>query len=238
MTLDVEELPLSEEERLALGEITPERMAADLARYTGVEPIDGSGTRISSRNRDHPDNARAVDALVRDLEGIGSGRLDVRRHTFPDETGYRDNVEAELAGGEVDEVVLVTAHLDSIGGPRDRYNHRKDPAPGADDDGSGTVAVLAIARAFVALSRTKPFKRTVRFVLFNSEGSKRYACDEAILGTPIVAVFQMDMIGYNGRPPPDFELHVGIKIRPDIEELSRPLAERVSQADARGPAAA
>jgi len=64
-------------------------------------------------------------------------------HPFRHEGRALDNVEAELPG-ELDELVLVTAHLDSTAAFSAGYDPVRDPAPGADDDASGTVGVLAI----------------------------------------------------------------------------------------------
>lgn len=44
--------------------------AADVQRYAGVQPLDAAGT-IASRNVRHPDNDRAVDALLADLSAMG-----------------------------------------------------------------------------------------------------------------------------------------------------------------------
>lgn len=229
-----EEPPLSEDEQRAFGEITPQRIAADLARYTGTQPVDDHGTYIRSRHIFHADNALGVQALVRDLQAVGDGSFAVRVHPFRHEGRALDNVEAELPG-ELDELVLVTAHLDSTAASSAGYDPVRDPAPGADDDASGTVGVLAIARAMAALSRIKRPKRTIRFVLFNAEehglvGSKAYARDQAALAAPIVAVFQTDMIGYNREAPRTFELHAGFLPSADIQERSRVLAQRIVRA--------
>ncbi|MBZ5529117.1 MAG: M20/M25/M40 family metallo-hydrolase [Acidobacteriia bacterium] len=77
------------------------------------------------------------------------------------------NTVAEIRGSEKpDEVVIIGAHLDSW-----------DLGTGATDNGSGTTAVLAAARA-LARAGVKP-RRTIRFVLFPGEeqglyGSKAY----------------------------------------------------------------
>ena len=95
-------------------------------------------------------------------------------------------------------VVLVTAHLDSIninGGPA-------APAPGADDNGSGSAGLLEISRAF----KDHRGEHDLRFILFGGEeeglfGSKRY-----VAGLPaeersrIQAVVNMDMIGVLNAP--------------------------------------
>jgi carboxypeptidase Q len=77
------------------------------------------------------------------------------------------NTVAELTGSEKpDEVVIIGGHLDSW-----------DLGTGANDNGTGSTAVLAAARALVR-SSVKP-KRTIRFVLFTGEeqglnGSRAY----------------------------------------------------------------
>ena len=230
---------LNQEEIEALrSEITPESIAADVDRYGGKKPVDDAGAiTIKSRHIQHEHNALAVKALRQDLKRIGGDDFLVALHQFTHEGRDLDNVEAELVGSELEEIVLITAHLDSTAAftpPLGSYNPPKDPAPGVDDDGSGTVAVLAAARAIKRLSAIKQPKRTIRFVLFNAEehglaGSKAYAGNEATQETSIVAVYQMDMIGFNREPPRTYEVHSGIRQHPDVEKGSRVLAERIGR---------
>lgn len=90
-------------------------------------------------------------------------------------------------------VVIVTAHLDSInlqGGPT-------APAPGADDNGSGSAGVLEMAGVF----QGRQSARDLRFILFGGEeqglfGSKHYV--HSLSSTErarIAAVVNMDMVG-------------------------------------------
>jgi hypothetical protein len=105
------------------------------------------------------------------------------------------NVIADKRGNAAGarDVVLITAHLDSIniqGGPM-------APAPGADDNGSGSAGLLEMARVF-AMHRSE---HDLRFILFGGEeegllGSKRYVA--SLPGAEqqrIRAVVNMDMIG-------------------------------------------
>jgi hypothetical protein len=105
------------------------------------------------------------------------------------------NVIADQEGHAADGrgVVLVTAHLDSInirGGP-------EAPAPGADDNASGSVGVLEIARAL----RNHRGEHDLRLMLFGGEeeglfGSKHYVANlPAAERVRIRAVVNMDMIG-------------------------------------------
>jgi Zn-dependent M28 family amino/carboxypeptidase len=233
---------LSEEEIEAFQrEITPESVATDVERYSGKQPTDDAdGTTIESRHIQHEHNALAVAILARDLERIGGDDFSVRLHRFTEVTtqgSYAlDNVEAELAG-ELQEMVLITAHLDSTAAFTDfegrEYDPDADPAPGADDDGSGVAAVLAAARAIKRLSMVNKPKRTIRFVLFNAEeeglvGSGEYAREQAALRAPIAAVYQMDMMGYNKQAPLTYEIHAGADSQ-DIQDESLVLAERIGR---------
>jgi hypothetical protein len=224
-----------EEREVLAAAIRPEHVSGHLARYTGAAPARGSGSVITSRHVQHPDNGAAVSALVADLQEIGGGAFLVRRHRFPHEGRRLENVEAEFPGRGLDGVVLVTAHMDSTGARQAGYRPAADPAPGADDDGSGVAGVLAAAEAFRSLDAAGDVpRRTVRFVLFNAEehglvGSSAYARDQARLGTPIVGAFQMDMIGWDALPDRTFEVHAGISTRPAVEERSLALARTVAE---------
>lgn len=97
-------------------------------------------------------------------------------------------------------VVLVTAHLDSInipGGPT-------APAPGADDNGSGSAGVLEMARVF---SKHRS-EHDIRFILFGGEeqrslGSKHYISTlSSTEKLRILSVVNMDMIGNLNTPEP------------------------------------
>ncbi|OGO34475.1 MAG: hypothetical protein A2W35_16830 [Chloroflexi bacterium RBG_16_57_11] len=103
------------------------------------------------------------------------------------------NVVAQQTGeGQPERIFLLTAHLDSFSG--DPYNL----APGADDNASGSAAVMAIADI---LSRYH-FDCTLRYVLFTGEeqglrGSVAYANDLQALGENLQGVLNLDMVGYN-----------------------------------------
>ena len=79
--------------------------------------------------------------------------------------------------------------------------------PGADDNASGTAAVLELAR----LLRDVPLERTVRFVAFVNEeppffltehmGSRVYARAAARRGDRVVAMLSLETIGYYSDAP-------------------------------------
>ncbi|MGM0598987.1 MAG: M28 family metallopeptidase [Candidatus Rifleibacteriota bacterium] len=113
--------------------------------------------------------------------------------------------------------VLVVGHLDSTS-----PNPRND-APGADDNGSGSAGVLAIARMLKASGLQTA--ATVKFILFLGEeqglyGSKAYVRNlNATDKKNIVAVLNLDMIGFDKQPPLSVLLETNSFNRPMIENM-------------------
>jgi len=115
-------------------------------------------------------------------------------------SGIKDseNVVAYIKGSEKpDEVIIISAHLDHIGVQSDGEINN-----GADDDGSGTVAILEIAEAFKAAEKAgNGPKRTVLFLHVTGEelglyGSRYYADVDPIFPLKnTVANLNIDMIG-------------------------------------------
>ncbi len=146
--------------------------------------------RIGERNMFRPAPLEAAARyLERALVSLGYG---VEAQAFEAREQVVRNVEAALGGGSLaGEIVIVGAHYDSVIG-----------SPGANDNASGTAAVLELAR----LLRGRASARTVRFVFFVNEeppfyltedmGSRRYAARAREHGERIVAALSLETIGY------------------------------------------
>jgi hypothetical protein len=114
------------------------------------------------------------------------------------------NVVAAIEGSDPrlkDEWVVVCAHYDHDGADGKRVFN------GADDDGSGTVALLAIAEAYAEAARSgfRP-RRSVLFAAWNSEergllGAWAYAESPLVPLEKTIATLNMDMIGRNEEVP-------------------------------------
>lgn len=112
---------------------------------------------------------------------------------------YTWNAIGKLTGTDKtlgSEVVVLSSHLDHLG-VRDNAPGDDKLFNGADDDASGTVAVMELART---LGAGKKPKRTVYFVCFGSEEAGGYGSGYFVdnLGFPIeklVANLQFEMIG-------------------------------------------
>ena len=121
-----------------------------------------------------------------------------------------ENVIAIIEGTEKpDEYLILTAHLDHVGYGRTGSRLRKSYVGeindrihnGADDDGSGTVAMLEIAQAFKQASKKgKGPKRSIIFLHVTGEekgllGSAYYSDNPIYPLSKTVANLNLDMIG-------------------------------------------
>ena len=134
-----------------------------------------------------------------DLEGDYFQEMSLKmrgRRGQKPKTVETENVVAIIKGSEKpDEYVIITAHLDHVGvTDGEIYN-------GADDDGSGTVALLEIAEAFKkAADKGKGPKRSIVFLHVTGEekgllGSAYYADNPIYPLENTVVNLNVDMIG-------------------------------------------
>lgn len=116
----------------------------------------------------------------------------VARHEFVVEGKLVKNIEVEIAGHSLpEEIVVIGAHYDSVPG-----------SPGANDNATGTAAVLELARLLAG----RKLPRTLRLVAFANEelpffksdqmGSLLYARRSREHGEKIVAMLSVETIGY------------------------------------------
>ncbi len=118
-----------------------------------------------------------------------------------------DSVWAEQRGrGGASGTVLACAHYDSVS-ELSSLQEPSAPAPGADDNATGTAAVLEFARA----GRGHAYRRNVIYVCFSGEeegllGSSHFASRMATAGEPLLGVINMDMLGYADKLPEDADV--------------------------------
>jgi hypothetical protein len=182
-------------------EVSEERMRADM------DTIVGFGTRHTLSAQDDPERGigAAVDWALAEFRRIGAacdGCLDVRAigdvvdadgRRIPEPTLIRNAVAIQRGTERPDEVIIVQAHYDSrVSDPLDATS----TAPGANDDGSGSVMVLEAARV---LSHNE-YPSTIVYALLSGEEQGLYGA--GILadwveqqGLTVKAVLNNDMIG-------------------------------------------
>ncbi len=208
-------------------EMIAEVDSATVYQYTGdlsgewAATIGGSPYTIETRHTySGTPIHKATQYVGEHLEALG---LTVEYHEWGDST--YPNVIGELTGQiSPDSIVIICGHVDDMpSGP---------VAPGADDNASGTTAVLVAADIMTQYD----WHYTLRFALWTGEeqgllGSYYYAQRSYSLGEPIVGVLNLDMIAYNSiGSSPDIDLHADQNM-PETMDLAQLFADVVDAYD-------
>lgn len=149
--------------------------------------INGTASTITSRNKLNAGNALAADYLQQRLQQLG---LNTTVQTFG---AAGENVLATYPGLLYpNQKVIICGHYDSM--------PTGNTSPAADDDGSGTAAVIEAARVLTA---SQQYAYTLIFALWDEEeyglsGSAYYATQAQAAQDSIIAVINMDAIAYDG----------------------------------------
>ena len=177
------------------------------AAYFKGQYESGASGRLSLNDSDDSmlmlmTNSKMAEAMHADIKTDSSPKtiknsLNIKAEN-QSKTVMSENVVAFIEGSEKpDEIIVISAHLDHIGISNDGQINN-----GADDDGSGTVAVVEIAEAFktAELAGNGP-KRSILFLHVTGEekgllGSRYYTDVEPIFPLEnTVANLNIDMIG-------------------------------------------
>ena len=186
-----------------IAQVAQTNVYVDLSELTGVVPVmaDGVFTNILTRHQSSGVPLQRATALAH--ERFESAGLQAEYQAWTSSGFSGRNVVGTKAGrGAVSsEIVVVCAHIDDM--PSGAV------APGADDNASGSVAVMVAAE----ILKNYTFERTIRFVLFTGEeqgllGSERYAQAASTAGDNIVGVLNLDMLGWDGNGDKVLNLYV------------------------------
>jgi hypothetical protein len=159
---------------------------------------------------------KAIDYCSAEFTRLG---IKSEQQTFNIGSSRVNNLVATIEGSNDKDFgqVLVVGHLDSTS-----PNPRND-APGADDNGSGSAGVLAMARILKASGKQPA--ATIKFIIFLGEeqglyGSKAYVRNlNTTDKNAISAVLNLDMIGFDNQPPLSILLETNSFNRPMIENM-------------------
>jgi len=195
----------------ALASITKQELK-DTLEYLASDKLEG---RMSGKKG----NVQAAAFIKEKYESFGLDtmydKLNIRRmNPGPNnETGddFTQNIYAWIPGNDPvlkNEVVIIGAHMDHIGyGPSMSRSRRTGIHNGADDNASGTVALMELAEAFSMIR--DQVKRTVVFQSYSAEemgllGARHYVNSPKFpIGNPSlkshVFMLNMDMVGYLGQ---------------------------------------
>jgi aminopeptidase YwaD len=165
-------------------------------QITGVPPVPPRPAIVSL-------NADSAAALAKIAEGT---QIRIDTPAGEAQTTHTYNAVGILPGSDPSgDAILITSHLDHLG-RRETVQGADKIFNGADDDASGTVAVIEIAEAVA--SRNAP-RRTIIFACFGSEEAGGFGATYLRENPPvplekIVANVEFEMIG---RPDPKVAAH-------------------------------
>jgi hypothetical protein len=181
------------------GPLSPDEVVLREELRANVQKLAGE---IGERNMWHYPQLNAAADFIE--ESFSRAALRTRRDSYEMRGQLCHNIEAEIPGNRP-EIIVIGAHYDSVFG-----------SPGANDNGSGVAAVLALAQRFAAreTERSPPRRtpnKTLRFVAFVNEeppyflsaemGSLVYARRCKQRGDKISAMISLETIGYFSDAP-------------------------------------
>lgn len=168
---------------------------ADELRLAGAlrNDVRALAADIGERNSAHPAKLERARAYV--AHRLEAAVRPVDRHRFTADGASFENltviVPSAVSAATDDRVLLVGAHYDSAPG-----------TPGANDNGTGVAALLALADRFARV----PAQRTIWFVAFTNEeppyfgeagmGSRKYVVERGASLTKVGAMISLETMGY------------------------------------------
>lgn len=208
-----------------------------------------AGPECEGRRNGTEGNEKAGDFLLKELSDYSLSRIFFQSFSFSEvqnpwydysilnylkNIGYEVDYDGRNAIGilagtdKKEEYVVICAHYDHMG------IQKGEIFPGADDNASGTAALLEIAEAFGTLAEEgiRP-ERSIIFAFFDAEewglwGSQYFVQNPPVPFEDIVAVINLDMIGRN--EPDELEV-MGSKNIKDFPERSPQLYQATIKAN-------
>jgi leucyl aminopeptidase len=192
-----------------IDKITPEDMWNDLTTLSGFK----------DRYANSDNGVKAANWLKTQIETMAkdNGRTDVTAYLVATGSYKQPSVVVKI-GDSNEPGVVVGGHMDTLGSS---YENK----PGADDDGSGTVSVLGVARTL--LTSGMHFSKPIYIIWYAAEeeglvGSQYVVKDFIKKKIAVSDVIQLDMTGYEYKNDPTIWLindHVNKPLTSYLEKL-------------------
>lgn len=181
-----------------VSQVNQDTLMKFIRQLSGVDAvtINGQPYTIVSRHKSNPSNDQAGNFIQETLQRYG---ITTTQQSFS--TTGKNIIGVKTGTQFPNQKYIICAHFDDM--------PSGTTAPGADDNGSGTAAVMEAARIMSQYN----FPYTIIFALWDEEeqgliGSAYYANQAAIAGDSILGVINMDMIAYDSNNDNVANLHV------------------------------
>ncbi|MEM5563797.1 M28 family peptidase [Psychroserpens sp. AS72] len=168
-----------------INQVDNNNLSLIINEFSGEQTTIVDGNTVTILNRQQANNELAGDYLIERLQALDN--IVVSEQLF--NTNGRNIIATQIGKTNPNDIYIVCAHYDTVA----------DFC--ADDNASGTAAVLEVAR----ILSTQCLDNTIVYALWDEEeiglrGSQFYANQAASNGDNILGVLNMDMIGYDGDP--------------------------------------
>jgi hypothetical protein len=209
--------PLPEIAREALRRFDARRYEADVRFFAGETERDGLRLTNRANGLEHHQLGQCLDWLASFYSGLG---LKPAIESFEDGGRPWSNLSVDIEG-ETSGVICLVDHYDTAideGSTSSGVRGRFLAAPGADDNASGTAALLEAGRFFAhRFGPGRRPRRTLRLLHLTGEeypadclGARKHVENCLRRGERLDGVFVLDMIGHRAGPPPgSFQLSEG-----------------------------
>jgi hypothetical protein len=190
-----------------VNEVSLDSLILKINEFSGEVPTVVNGNTVTILNRvSNSDNNLAAEYLLQELNSLNS--LNVLDQVYS--SNGRNIIAIQEGKTNPEDIYIVCAHYDSVA------NYC------ADDNASGTTAILEIAR----ILSTQCLDNTIVYALWDEEeigliGAGYYANQAANNGDNILGVLNIDMMAYDGDGDNDFDIDVrdianSLQIKDDI----------------------
>jgi leucyl aminopeptidase len=183
--------------------INHEKEAAQLISQLNPDEMWGYLSTLSSSQDRYANSDSGVKTATwfkENIEKIAaqSGRKDVSVQLIKTGNAYKQPSVVVKVGNSTEPAVVVGGHMDTLQGWFGNM-------PGADDDGSGSVTVLEVAKTILASNMQ--FKRPIYFIWYSAEeegliGSQYVVAEFKKNKIPVAEVLHMDMTGFENKNDP------------------------------------
>lgn len=176
-----------------INQVNLDTLSLKIQEFSGEVSTIVNGSTVTIVNRQSNNNDIAAEYIKQEFSRLDN--LTITDQVYS--TNGRNIIATQLGKTNPDNIYIICAHYDSVA------NYC------ADDNASGTIAVLEIAR----ILSTQCLDNTVVYALWDQEengliGSNYYAQQAASNGANILGVLNIDMMGYDGDNDDDFDIDV------------------------------
>ncbi len=176
-----------------VNKVNLDTLSLKVNEFSGEFPTVVNGNTVTILNRQQNNNDVAAEYIKQEFMQLNNLMINDQVYS----TNGRNIIATQIGKTNPNNIYIICAHYDSVA------NYC------ADDNASGTIAVLEIAR----ILSTQCVDNTIVYALWDQEeiglvGSNFYAQQAAANGDYILGVLNIDMMGYDGNDDNDFDIDV------------------------------